>query len=49
MPTSSVVKPRTHYSVGHMVYLFLKDIYELGFVYVVRVHVRLKVYSVIES
>lgn len=39
--------PRTHYSLGHKVYLYLKDTYGLGFPYTVSIHLRLKISSII--
>jgi len=35
--------PRTHYSLVHKVYLYLKDVYGLGFAYTVSIHFRLKI------
>lgn len=39
--------PKTCYSFGHKVFLFLKDIYGLGFAYTVSIHLRLRVSPII--
>lgn len=42
-----MVMPTKYYSLGNKVFLYLKDIYGIGFVYTVSMSLRFKISSVI--
>lgn len=42
-----MVMPTKYYSLGNKVFLYLKDIYEIGFAYTVSMSLRFKISSII--